>query len=228
MNYPLAIFAPTIGGRTETFIQRHMQELLPGRTVVVTETPGGPYGGHWSVDCPSLILERIQYSGLTRRVVSAVARQLGWDPGHHVATVKRFLHEHKVRVAMGEYLDWSEPWSEVAQASGIRFLGHAHGYDVSERLLDPKWRSAYLKYNQAEGIIAVREFSREKLVRLGLDAAKVHVIPCGVDIPAEPLVRTKQKTVRCIAVGRMVAKKGPILTLDAFRRAAEACPELRL
>jgi len=34
--------------------------------------------------------------------------------------------------------------------------------------------------------------------------------------------------VRCIAVGRMVAKKAPILLLDAFRRAAERVPELRL
>ncbi len=41
-------------------------------------------------------------------------------------------------------------------------------------------------------------------------------------------MRTEDGIVRCVAVGRMTAKKAPILTLDGFRRAAEVCPELRL
>jgi glycosyltransferase involved in cell wall biosynthesis len=65
-------------------------------------------------------------------------------------------------------------------------------------------------------------------VALGLDAATVHVVPCGVDVPPEVPVRREAETVRCIAVGRMVAKKAPILLLDAFRRAHEVYPRLRL
>jgi len=72
------------------------------------------------------------------------------------------------------------------------------------------------------------QFSRANLINLGLDAAKIHVIPYGVDVPATPLNRTEQETVRCLTAGRMVAKTAPILTLDAFRRAALAFTKLHL
>ncbi len=230
MNYPLAVFSPTVGEPHETFIRRHMQELLPGGTVVVAGTVDRPrpWGGHWTVDCPVLLLRQIQNGGLKRQVVRAVSRKLGWEPKDQLVIVKRFLQDHGVRVAMGEYLDWSAPWLRVAQASGIRFFGHTHGYDVSMQLRVPKWRAEYLRYNQADGVITVSEVSKARLVDIGLDAAKLHVIPCSVDVPSHAVTRPERDTVYCIAVGRMVAKKAPILTLDAFRRAAEACPELRL
>jgi hypothetical protein len=65
-------------------------------------------------------------------------------------------------------------------------------------------------------------------VALGIDAPRIHVVPCGVDVPTEARVRTERRSVHCVAVGRMVAKKAPILLLDAFRRAHEVCPRLRL
>jgi hypothetical protein len=42
----LAIIAPQIGALSETFIRRHMEDLLPGNTVVVAGTNKGPYAGH--------------------------------------------------------------------------------------------------------------------------------------------------------------------------------------
>lgn len=227
MNYPLAIFAPIIGGLSETFIRRHMQELLPGRTVVMAQTAGGHFGGHWEVDGPALVLNQIRTGRLKRWIVQGVARKLGQEPEERVSIVRRFLRKHGVRVAMGEYLDWSEPWLRVAQHLGVKVFGHAHGYDVSALLRDPRWRTEYLKYNQADGVITMSEISKTRLVDIGMDPAKIHVIPYGVNIPEQPK-RPDRHTVRCLAVGRMVAKKGPILTLDAFRRARVACPQLRL
>lgn len=229
MNYPLAIFAPYIGACSETFIRRHMQNLLPEGTVVVTGTVDGPHAGYWSVDCPVLVLDRIQASGLKQQLVRAVARRFGWRPADYLASaVTRFLKRHHVQVVMGEYLDLFLPWLGAVQELGVRLFGHAHGYDVSERLCDPKWRAACLAYNQANGVITMSQVSRERLIGLGLEASKVYVIPYGVDVPPLPLPRLQQKAVRCIAVGRMVAKKAPILTLDAFRRAAKVCPNLQL
>lgn len=229
MNYPLAVFAPIMGGRTETFIRRHMQELLPGQTVVAADTVDGPYAGQWSMDCPSLVFHQIQRGGLKKQVIHAVARKLGCRPEDDlVKNVKRFLQYHQVQVAMAEYFDWSLPWLRVAQDLGIRFFAHGHGYDISMQLRKPRWRAEYLRYNQADGVITVSEISRAKLVEIGLDTRKIHVIPYGVDVPSQPFTRVEQDTVRCVAVGRMVAKKAPILTLDAFRRAVRVCPELRL
>lgn len=228
MKYSLAVFAPYVGLAADTFIRRHMADLLPGATVVVTQTADGPDTGYWNVDCPALFLNRIQPLGLKKQVVRAVARRLGCPPKDHVANnVKRFLREHQVDVVMGEFLDWSLRWLGLVQELGIRFFGHAHGYDVSMQLRNPRWQAEYVRYNLASGVITMSQASRRRLLELGLEPGKVHVVPYGVDVAVAPLRRVEQETIRCIAVGRMVAKKAPILTLDAFRRAAEICPKLR-
>ena len=224
-GYQLAIFAPHIGVRSETFIQRHMRDLLPDETVAVVNTVDGPYAGHWSVQCPVLVLNR---DGRIKNVVRTVGRKLGLQPADHSAIAKQFLQEHHVRVVMGEYLDRSLPWLGVVKDVGARFYAHAHGYDVSKRLRDSKWRADYVLYNQASGVITVSQASRQRLLQLGLDSTKVHVAPCGVEVPPESSRREPQETVRCLAVGRMVAKKAPIKTLEAFRQASQMCPELHL
>jgi glycosyltransferase involved in cell wall biosynthesis len=96
------------------------------------------------------------------------------------------------------------------------------------RLRKAKWRTEYLRYNQNDGMIVVGHILRQRLIDLGIDKSKIHVIACGVDVPRKPKEKSANQTVRCLAVGRMVAKKAPILTLDAFRRAAAECPNLHL
>ena len=229
MNYPLAIFAPHIGAPSETFIRRHMEDLLPGRTAVIATTARPPYGGHWNVDCPKIVLDQVESARLTQQVFKAYAERLGFRRRDHLAErVKQFLRDYGVKIVVGEYLDLSLPWFRLCREMGIKFYGHAHGYDVSERLREAKWRAEYLEYNHAAGVITMSQVSRDRLVSLGLEASKIHIVQYGVDVAAEPLVRQNGQIVRCVAVGRMVAKKAPILTLDAFRRAAEVCPNLRL
>ncbi len=228
-DYPLGIFAPHIGAASETFIRRHMEDLLPGRTAVVATTARIPHGGQWAVEAPHLVLDQVAPASPGLRLVAAAGRRLGFPARDHLdCTVRRFLQQCRVRVLMGEYLDLSLPWFGLCQELGIEFFAHAHGYDVSGRLRDGKWRGAYLRYNNAAGVVTMSEISRQKLLELGLDPAKVHVVPYGVDVTPEPALREPKPLVRCTAVGRMVAKKAPILTLDAFRRAAEAWPDLRL
>ena len=111
MNRPLAILAPSIGDVHETFVRRHMSDLAPGRTVVVAATRDKPDCGHWDVDCPVLVLDRIERD--------------------YAAAIDRFLRQHAVRVMLGEYLDYSLPFIETAARLKIRLFGHAHGYDVS-------------------------------------------------------------------------------------------------
>ena len=205
-----------------------MENLLPGGTVVIAESCDGGYGAHWRVKCPLLAFDQNKNGSLKRRLLRTVAHRMGWGSNPRETVVRRFLEKHGVRVAIGEYLDWSNAWLSVAQSLGIRFFGHAHGYDISALLRHPKWRADYLKYNQSDGVITISEVSKERLLKLGLDPAKIHVIPYGVDVPSKCLTRAEQGVVRCVAVGRMVAKKAPILALDAFRRAAVAFPGLRL
>jgi len=202
MNKPLAIFTPQIGSFSETFIRRHLQDLLPSGTVAVTDSTDKPFAGNWTVDCPMLVRNQIQPDGLVQRAFKASVRRVGLR-------------------------DLALDWLPLAQELGIRFFAHAHGYDISMRLLEPKWCSQYRRYNQTDGIITINQVSREKLINLGIDGAKIHIIPYGVDVPTQPLVRHEQEVIRCVAVG-MTAQKAPILTLDAFRRAADKFPNMHL
>jgi glycosyltransferase involved in cell wall biosynthesis len=161
-----------------------------------------------------------------RRLVHSIenARRLPPD----AARTGRFLTRHRVEAVMGEYLDFSLGYLGVARRVGARFYAHAHGYDVSRRLRDPRWQRAYGRLDEADGVITVSRLSRDRLAALGIDPTRIHVVPCGVDVPSEPHARAPGPVVRCVAVGRMVAKKAPIALLDAFRRAHEMCPQLRL
>lgn len=204
--YPLGVAVRVLGERSETFLRRHVMDLLPGRTVALG------------------------------RLVSPVERR-DWQPPAPVIDPETFERRSElvemlvgmgVRVVMAEYLDESLPWVEILAGSDIRLFVHAHGYDVSERLRDPAYRSAYTRYASAADIVTMSEYSRDALLQIGLPPDKVHVIHYGVDVPDVLTPRPPVCPVRLLAVGRMVAKKGPLLLLKSYRRAVAFDPRLHL
>lgn len=225
MSYPLGIYSPLIGAVTETFIRRHARELLPGGTVVLGESL--ETGADWTVEGPSLTISPEEV-GSRAGFVGRASRLVSFLTMGRLHPVRRFLRKHGTEVLLGEYLDASLPLLPIARELGIRFFVHAHGYDASELLRDSYWRERFLEYNSAEGIITMSQASRERLIGIGIRPEAIRVIPYGVDVPARPVRRTGGTAVRCLAVGRMVEKKGPILMLDSFRRAANAFPDLTL
>lgn len=225
-SYPFAVIGPSIGVRSETFIHRHMFDLLPDRTALAVrainpnrETDARPaprlaYGsprldGHWI------------YHGM--RYLSGLSPL---DPAQ--VLVSRFLQQHETRVILSQYLNRSMRWMKVAKAIRARFFAHAHGYDVSASLGSSRMRTAYLQLNDADGLITVSEYSRRRLVELGLSADLIHVVPCGVDVPDASTERTVRDSTRCIAVGRMVGKKAPLSLLRSFLAARRDVPGLKL
>ena len=226
--FPLCVFTPELGIASQTFIKRHIELLMPGETAVVTERIRTRDGVEMSRYLAVLELGRIPV-GRAQRVVAFGARHIRRMPlGGGIREARSFLRQHGVAVIMGEHLDTSLPLLAASRGLGLRFFAHAHGHDVSMRLNDGVWRKRYLAYNRASGIITMSEVSRDRLIRIGLDASRIHVIPYGVDVPPAHIERQDDETVRCLAVGRMVEKKGPVLLLDAFRRALETHPMLHL
>lgn len=226
-GYPLGVFTRLVGIRSETFIQRHVEQLLPGGTVVVSRFRPPEGESHWSTPGPTLFLdspvgvgEHIQ--NFAERIFPARLLR------GRQRRISRFLKQQHVEVLLGEFLDVSLECLEPAREAGVRFFVHAHGYDVSLRLREECWRRDYPRYAQADGVITMSEYSRRTLVELGLPPEKIHVIPYGVDVPEKCPVRSPASPIRCLSVGRMVAKKAPILLLEAFRRASVHHPGLHL
>ena len=225
-TYPFAVISPRLGTRSETFIYRHMTELLPGRTAVVSRIKE-PQSSDFNIRFPYLILGQRKLNW----------HWLYWGGLHFLrlnnltpiqVRVKQYLSQHRVEVIMSEFLNASLKWLDVAKKLGVRFFAHAHGHDISAVLRDSSMQRRYLHLETADGIITVSRYSRDKLVAIGLSGKNIHVIPCGTDVPEAPRYRSNNKIIRCLAVGRMVSKKAPILALEAFLRASRSNPDLRL
>src|SRR5437773_791614 len=123
----LAIYSPNLGALSETFIKKHIEDILPGNTVVVAGSNDPPRYGHWSVDAPTYI----------------------------------------------------------------------------------------------DRIITVSEYSKDVLIKSGIKKELIHVIPCGISLPPYINKVHDGKFIKCIAVGRMVPKKGPLLLLESFLLASK-------
>jgi len=232
MSYALAIAAPQIGALSETFIRRHMEDLLPGQTIVIARESKGSYLGNWDVQAPSVVLHRLH-----RRIFSypnyglrqALQYYTPWQPDLDISrALDRVLQKNNVRTIMGEYLNYSFEFFLAAKRMGIPYYAHAHGVDVSACLRQPEWVEKYADYAAAAGIITMSQFSRKKLIKLGLDSSKIHVVPYGIDVASTFPQRTPQTIVKCLAVGRFVAKKAPLTLLAAFRQAHRMYPSLHL
>lgn len=203
----LAVFTQAYGVPTQTYVLRHIRDVLPGRTVAITTVDCSKQHGAWSVDCPVLNVKYTDYIRSAPAALNAIAA---------------FLKEHQSRVLVGEMLDLSLPLFTPAREAGVRLFGHAHGRDVyaaGKHLAAPK--ASYSTYNSAAGVFAVSEHMRAALIADGINSALITVKPCAVDVPPEPAERQETDIIRCIAVGRVIDVKAPILMLDAFRRAAE-------
>lgn len=227
-TFPLCILTPELGALVHTFIRRHVEDLLPNRTAVAGNKPGLPVPADWRPSGPLHDLAAAGGPGLVGRIVRAAARELRWPLESN--SLRRFLHRHRVEVVMGEYLDYSLPWIDAARSAGCRFFAHAHGHDVSGRLTETRWREAYRRYAETDGIITMNQPSRMALIEVGIPAAKVHVVHYGVRVsPTLPERRPQDgRRLACIAVGRMVPQKAPILLMDSFRRAFLEEPRLHL
>lgn len=219
----LAVFTPQVGSWSETFIRRHTNDLAPGQTVAVTYAVDG---SAWTLTCDRLILSDIP-RWKPDRLIPSLMRRLGKEMPMAKSRVRDYLLDKQATVIMAEYLDFAMKWLPLAQDMGLRFFAHGHGYDFSHCLTLPKWRSAYLRLNDSQGIIVPSHYAKNRLVDMGLLENKILVVPYGTDVPPSTPFRDISDIIRCLAVGRFVQKKGPMLTLKALRIATGAVKNLR-
>jgi glycosyltransferase involved in cell wall biosynthesis len=212
----LAIFTSQLGTASETFIRRHVEDLLPGSTVVVARNSTTAFDGYWHPQCPVLFLDR-----WARRLLVRLAGRVGVSQRRlREVTLARFLRQHGATVILGEYLDQFADFVPLLDRMRLPYIVQGHGIDVSAALRKPGMAERYRSYTSAAAILTRCEFHRLRLIDLGLSPDRVHVNPGGVDVPDQAPVRPAEACKRFLATGRFVPKKGPIYLLEAFRLAA--------
>ena len=221
MSEKLAVFTNDFGA---SFIDFHIRDVVPGKAVAVGRYGTTPLSKIWRVDCPALLLDQWELKlqvRLSRKIGRSMAKM-------RARAIKRFLRQHNVSVALGEYLDQFLEYVPILEKMRIPYVVQAHGYDVSAKLREPGMTSRIQVYENAKAILTRSEFHRRRLIELGLPAERIHVNFGGVRVPIRPPVRDSTAGKRLLAIGVMVPKKGPMYLLEAFRRAAELDPEITL
>jgi colanic acid/amylovoran biosynthesis glycosyltransferase len=222
----LAIAAPSFHQPSETFIRAHVRDVLPGRTVLICrdDTDAAALG------CP--VLSDIRPLSLPKNPAERFSNSLRFrwwryvDPalrGANERRVRSFLERHGVRAMLAEYGTEGCLLRIACKRAGIPLYVHFHGYDATRLARHRHWRRHYRRlFRDAAGIIAPSEFLAAKLRDLGCPDEKLSVSPNGINISG--FRETVRERGRLVAVGRLVEKKAPHLTIQAFAKVSQTQP----
>jgi glycosyltransferase involved in cell wall biosynthesis len=145
------------------------------------------------------------------------------------AAYLKIFRERKIEAALAEYGEVGVQVMEAAERAGVPLIVHFHGYDASVTSVLEEHRETYPRmFRIASAIIAVSRAMQRKLIELGAPEKKVHYNPCGVDCDQFSGADPGAAPPRFIAVGRFTEKKAPQITISAFAKVLNACPDARL
>jgi hypothetical protein len=117
MRSPLCVLAPRSGVLSETFVAWDVDELLPGRTVVVVDPPPN---GETATDG----------SSWTTNASTTSVRPGRWQPSASRKATSRscwLSGGAQRRGCLVEFIDFAERWFETLRGSDVRTWGRARG-----------------------------------------------------------------------------------------------------
>ena len=218
---------------SQTFIVREAQAL---GAVICTERlredfplPGGvetvviPRAGSFFDGRSMRGRLRIAWNFVRRRNVDVM-------PGAEERAFQGLLRERKPGVVLAHYGIEGLRVERACRREGVPFVVHFHGFDLSSLYRHAVYRhSCRRMLTAAAGTVAVNSVQRQRLLALGCPPERIAFIPYGVPVDQfTPSTCQGEQPCRFLAVGRLVPKKAPLLTLRAFARCAAECPGARL
>jgi teichuronic acid biosynthesis glycosyltransferase TuaC len=158
--------------------------------------------------------------------------QYGWFFWNSIrATVRELRKLHRADVVLGY---WAHPDGEAAVRAareiGVPSVVIAAGSDVLVVTEDP-WRRRRVAraLQRADAVVTVSEHLKEQIIKLGIDASKVHVWRRGVDSCFTPGNRAESRALlgippgppMLLLVGRMVPVKGLDVLMEACQKVCQ-------
>ena len=216
-----------LGG--ETFINRHIEHLFGGNTVVVCGRFHGdnPYGKPYFARRDGVSGRDLLVAPwwLLRNRVRHGTSRLPFGESQRALT--RFLRDQQVEVILAEFGTQALALAPLANRMGLPIFSYFRGTDASKAIRTERMRAAYRKMMpRLAGVVSVSQFLLDNLARHGIRHDNSTVIPSGVDV--RRFAPMDKRPLSFLAVGRFVEKKAPLTTLRAFAEATTGAPDARL
>ena len=205
---------------SETFIHAHA-ERIPGVAGVVYLDGNLPaINGH-------PVLSQSVVARLARKSLRFINRS-NWNREITLGFVGA-IRRSRADVVLAEYGVIGTRAMPACLETGVPLVVHFHGYDASICSVLEEYREPYRElFRQAAAVIAVSRAMQRVLLSMGCPAEKLVYNPYGIDCSRFKGATPERVNPILVAVGRLVEKKAPYLTLLAFARVFEAYPEARL
>lgn len=221
MKPKIAITQPNFNVYSETFIRNHIRYL--GETMEVHDLAGGwvpshanakPLAPKWMV-----FVEKVIGKVLNRQFIHLFLSQ----------RVKRYLTENKIEFVLCEYGPGGVAMMPLCLELGIPFGVHFFGLDLHGKKLMQRYGRAYRElFQKANLVVAISTLQKQIIEDMGCPSEKIRHIVCGADMTYLAENIPTEKPPVFIAVGRMIEKKSPLITLAAFAEVVRSHPEARL
>ncbi|MDD9728744.1 glycosyltransferase [Mameliella sp. AT18] len=205
----------------ETFINRHIAHLFGGDTCVVCGRSNGedPLGKPlFTRRAPLTPMDKLRapFAAASGALLHGTSRLPFGDNRKRLAG---FLQDQGVQVILAEFGTQALVMAKLGNDLGIPVFTYWRGTDASKMLRSAqRVRSYRLMMPRLAGMFSVSQFLLDNLARHGIRHDNAHVVPSGVDI--RRFTPADKRPGSFLAVGRMVTKKAPQVTLRAFASAA--------
>jgi len=206
---------------SETFIKAHL-ENIPADSLFFYGRWFPKFNQNNHCILPNHISDKIQ-----RQIIKKIFKEQSTQRDRE--TFKQILIQQKIDVVLAEYGMTGAAILPVCQKNNIPLVVHFHGYDAYDKRIIRPYRNSYRHlFKEASASIAVSHDMKQQLLQLGAYPEKLYYNPYGVNLSIFKQVKPDQNPANFIAVGRFVNKKAPHLTIMAFKKVAEQCPNAKL
>jgi len=214
----LCIVQPAIGNISETFLQAQA-DILPCETVVV-------HGKTPQIEGQKVLSESFPARAGRKLWRTLCGLPWQWDRQHAYATA--FRH-HRADVVLAQYGPTGTRVVDACRQTGIPLVVQFHGYDASVHEVIEREREGYHKiFRHAAAVVAVSRHMRDRLAGLGANPDTLYWNPYGVNVELFRGAAPAGNPPVFLAVGRLVPKKAPLRTIEAFANGTTDCPEAQL
>lgn len=216
----LLIASPNNNSFSETFIRNQTEGLKPDFLI-----SGGWY--------PYKVENQTIFAGILRfEIIRGLIKKMFFQfyKKKYDVYLSKFIIKHQITHALIHYGNTAVHMKEALQMSNCDFTVHYHGFDAFYHKIIKDYKHKYIElFRVTNKIVAVSNDMYEQLARLSAPKEKLFLQPYGADLTLfKPKERAIAKIENLLFVGRLTAKKSPILLLKAFKIVNSTFPNTTL